>query len=80
MQHRNQIKSFSIELQLHEITDAQMAMIRDAQKEGFKDDYKALIAKRQQPANSSLVKINPRLGQAGAMRSGTTSLMMRNFR
>ena len=51
MQHRSADKAPSIELQPHETTDAQLAIIRDAQKEGFKEDYKALIAKRLLPTN-----------------------------
>ena len=69
MQHQSAHKAPSIELQPHEITDAQLAIIKDAQKEGFKEDYKALIAKRPLPANSPLIKLNPTLDESGVIRS-----------
>ena len=53
MQHRSADEAPSIELQPHEITDAQLAIIKDAQKEGFKEDYKAPMVKPVRfPANS----------------------------
>ena len=71
MQQRSADGAPSIELQPQEITDAQLAIIRDAQKEGFKEDYKALIAKRPLPTNSPLIKLNPRLDESGVIRSGS---------
>jgi hypothetical protein len=59
----------SIELQPHEIAEAREAIIRNAQKEAFKDDYKALVGKRPLTVNSPLVKLNPRLDESGVIRS-----------
>ena len=69
MQHRAVDKVTSIELQPHEIAEAREAIIRNAQKEAFKDDYKALVGKRPLTVNSPLVKLNPRLDESGVIRS-----------
>ena len=71
MQQRSADGAPSIELQPHEITNAQVTIIRDAQKEAFKEDYKAQIAKRTLPANSPLIKLNPWLDESGVIPSGS---------
>jgi hypothetical protein len=71
MQHRGVDKISGIELQPHQISDAREAIIKDVQKEDFKDKYKAFAGKRLIPVSSPLVKLNPRLDESGVIRSGS---------
>ena len=52
-----------------EIKDAENIIIKQAQIEGFADEYKALLCRYSIPLKSKLLKLKPVIDQDGIMRS-----------
>jgi len=57
------------ELSGEEILDAENNIIKEMQKEAFKDEYSALLRKRELSSNSKLLGLCPKLDSDGIIRS-----------
>lgn len=57
------------ELTSEEITDAEVHIIKKAQRESFKDEYEALSEGKVVPRQSKLLALKPKLDEDGLLRS-----------